>query len=69
MLWHLLGNQSSEAGVQQVAQGGSIHSSGQGWYLDDGFLLGKKSFVLRALSIIQEFGPSLCLLKILLSSV
>ena len=36
-----------------LAQGGSIHSSGQGWYLDDGFLLGKKSFGLRALSIIH----------------
>ena len=28
------------------------------WFLDDGVLAGKKASVLRALSTLEEFGPS-----------
>ena len=31
----------------------------QAWYLDDGVLTGRRSAVLRALSLIEELGPSL----------
>ena len=31
----------------------------QAWFLDDGVLAGKKASVLRAVSILEEFGPSL----------
>ena len=31
----------------------------QAWFLDDGVLAGKKASVLRAVSILKEFGPSL----------
>ena len=31
----------------------------QAWYMDDGVLAGKRSAVLRALSLIKELGPSL----------
>ena len=31
----------------------------QAWYLDDGILAGKKSSILRSLSLIQELGPPL----------
>ena len=34
----------------------------QAWYMDDGVLAGKRSAVLRALSLIKELGPSLGLL-------
>ena len=32
----------------------------QAWFLDDGVLAGTKSSLLRALTIIQDMGPSLC---------
>ena len=31
----------------------------QAWFLDDGVLAGKKASVLWAVSILEEFGPSL----------
>ena len=34
----------------------------QAWYMDDGVLAGKRSAVVRALSLIMELGPSLGLL-------
>ena len=37
----------------------SIQVLFQAWYLDDGVLTGRRSAVLRALSLIEELGPSL----------
>ena len=36
-----------------------IHILYQAWYLDDGTLAGKKSAILRALSLLDSIGPSL----------
>lgn len=36
-----------------------FHILYQAWYLDDGTLAGKKSAILRALSLLDSFGPSL----------
>eukprot|EP00731_Ephydatia_muelleri_P012305 Em0006g1199a len=40
-----------------------IHILYQAWYLDDGTLAGKKSAILRALSLLDSIGPSLGIFK------
>ena len=74
LLWHSLGQLSSEAGVQQGdplgpfalvlhkvvsaidADDECLDLLFQAWFLD---VAGKKASVLRAVSILEEFGPSL----------
>ena len=41
------------------ADDGCLQVLFQAWYLDDGVLTGRRSAVLRALSLIKELGPSL----------
>ena len=79
LLWHSLGQLSSEAGVQQEdplgpfffafvlhkvvsaidADDECLDLLFQARFLDDGVLAGKKASVLRAVSILEEFCPSL----------
>ena len=79
LLWHSLGQLSSEAGGQQGDPLGPLFFAlvlhkvvsaidaddkcpdplFKAWFLDDGVLAGKKASVLRALSILEEYGPSL----------
>ena len=58
ILWHPLGCLMSELGVQQGTTP-CLNILFQAWYLDDGVLAGKKSSVLRALTLIQEIGHTL----------
>eukprot|EP00731_Ephydatia_muelleri_P022151 Em0014g742a len=57
LLWHPLGQISSESGVQQDEECAEILL--QAWYLDNGALAGTRSVVLRALHLIEELGPAL----------
>ena len=72
LLWHPLGQISSESGVQQGDPLGPLLSWYpayadeecaeillQAWYLDNGTLAGTRSAVLRALHLIEELGPAL----------
>ncbi|KAL5503591.1 hypothetical protein EMCRGX_G010564 [Ephydatia muelleri] len=56
LLWHQLGHYSLETGKGDFL-GPLLFSLA--WYLDDGVLTGKCSALLRALSLIEELGPSL----------
>ena len=72
LLWHPLGQISSESEVQQGDPLGplffalvlqklisSADADDQAWYLDDDALAGNRPAVLRAMHIIEEIGPAL----------